>query len=169
MFQDNFEIVKTLGQEFKVVQEKLLEVIAKQNQELKTVSSELKTLKKKLWKNEIGSWMSQAEDLQGLPFLFLGLTGYESDEIKDIASHLQKTKPGFYFIISHIDSRYSIFASLSQEFKSLLNLKKLSSYLKANYNIQSGGSELSIQGGSIELPDNLKEIINEAYFSEQFK
>lgn len=107
LFQQSFNTVKALSQEFKVQQEEVIDAFNKQKELIKKMQLELKQLKKQAVNNQIPQWLEKAELVNEIPFLFLAIKDTSHDELKDIAQTLATKKPGFYFLTSNADQRIS--------------------------------------------------------------
>ncbi len=150
LFQDNFDTVKSLSQEFKVPQEKVLDAIEKQKEQVKLLNSQLKNLKTKLYKYQIPDLISKVKNIDNtdLPFLYINLDdNLNNNDLKNMALELDKIKPGFYFIVNNAGNNKAIFlALLSDKLCPLIDLKELSIFLKSK-NISGGSKGNIIQGG----------------------
>lgn len=156
LFQETFETVKSLSQDFKVKRDEVLDAIHKQQDTLKELHHQVKQLKKHLWQSQLPRWEQEVTLIGTLSTLFLQLDGFANDELRDIATHLQSKKPGFYFLVSADGDRTSFFASLAPQFKDAINLKNFGSWLNEAHQLRGGGSPLSIQGGGSKIDAQLK-------------
>ena len=160
LFQNSFNTVKTLSQEFKVKRKEVLEHVHKQKEQLKQLQLHIKQLKKQTWQAQLPQWQKNIETINGIPFLYLALKNMGQEELREIATHLSQKKPGFYFLISTTDNRILFYSSLSKEFESRLNLKDFASWLKEEYGLRGGGPKNTLQGGGAKfdakLGDDLK-------------
>jgi alanyl-tRNA synthetase len=161
LFQENYGLVKKLSQEFKVQPHEVLSAINKQKDQLKVLQAEVKQLKKQAFETQVPTWLSQTEMVGKIPFLFLELPEASGEELKELATHLQKQKPGFYFLISSTDAKSSFMAALSQEFAAMVNLKNFQAWLQENLGIRGGGSAQSLQGGGPRLEKSWQEKIKQ--------
>ena len=161
LFQESFAITKELSREFKVTKEQILDAINKQKEALKQAQTQIKQLRKSMWKTEIGKWIEGVATIGVVPFLFLNLDDYSAEELKEIATELNKKKPGFYFLISNLSDKSVFYAYLDPVFKDKLNMKNFSSWLKDGAGLQGGGSETHLQGGGAKTTKNLEEKIKE--------
>jgi alanyl-tRNA synthetase len=134
LFQNNFDIVKTLSQEFKVPQDKILDSVNKQKEQIKLLNNELKKLKAKTYKNQISDFIKNIEHLEenNIPFLYINLEdNLTNNDLKDLALELNKTKPGFYFIVNNLeDDRATFLGIISEQLSSKVNLKGLAHFMK---------------------------------------
>ncbi len=146
-FQKSFNIVKSLGQEFKVQSDEILDAVAKQKEQLKSAQQEIKAYKKQIYKQMLPEWVKQAQDINSVPFIYLELDNASSEDLRNVATDLLKSKSGLHFVVSLQQPRSSFLATISPEYSSKVNLKEFSSWL-ASQGIQGGGKANSIQGGA---------------------
>jgi alanyl-tRNA synthetase len=154
LFQETFNTVKHLSQEFKVKPQEVIATVEKQQEELKQLQSKLNKLKKEAWINQIPTWLDKVENINNIPFLFLLLKDYENSELKEIATILLSKKPGIYFIASN-NGTSSFICTISPQFKDKLNTKEFSSFLKKEANLTGGGKD-NIQGGGPKIESDLE-------------
>jgi len=151
LFQDSFDIIKNLSQEFKVPQDKVLSSVNKQKEQVKLLNTEIKKLKSKLYKYQVPSFLEKIEYIEdiNMPFLYLNLDdSLNNNDLRDIALELNKTKPGFYFIVNNLEDNKAIFLGIiSEQFSSKINLKKLVNFLKSK-DMNGGAKDNIIQGGA---------------------
>lgn len=164
LFQHDFDIVKKLGQEYKVQSHELIDAIEKQREQLKEAFSTIKKLKKETIKGQISEWLTEVREVNKMPFGFFVLDNYSVDELKDITITMAQQKPGFYFLISCDDNRCSFFSMVSEQFISNIDLKALSSLLKDNFGLRGGGKTGQLQGGgpvvdAAKLENSIKQLI----------
>lgn len=158
LFQNSFNTVKSLTQEFKVTPDLVLDAVKKQKEQLKTVQTQVKELKKQLTKLNIPQWISKVEQINSVPFLYINLSDASADELKDIAQELNKAQEGLYFITAPSESRTSFFASIGPKLASKINMKDFANWLKEQ-GLQGGGSGTNLQGGAQQLDANLENKI----------
>lgn len=147
LFQENFDTVKTLSQEFKVQLHEVKHAVEKQREQLKDAQNTIKKLKKESWKAQLPTWLASVKEINDIPFGFLALQDYGADELKDIALKLAEQKPGFYFMLSCQEDRCSLFSLLSDQFASQVDLKAFSAWLKDSFGLRGGGKKGILQGG----------------------
>lgn len=157
LFQDSFTTVKALSQEFKVLPEEVLHAIKKQKDSIKLLHTELKDIKKQLRSYQVPNWLSKIETVNNMPFLYIEILNTAPEELRDIATELIKTKPGFYFIVARAEPRSSFVAMWASEFKTKIDAQKLAMWLK-EHNIQGGGSGTAIQGAG-HVKKDLRQLI----------
>jgi len=141
LFQECYNTVKTLSQEFKVKREEVLESVIKQRDQLKITQNETRLLKKEFWRTQLPQWATQAETVNSMPALVLALKDYGADELKEIANSLQQKQPGFYFVISATDDKSNFVITLDPKFASSLDLKNFGSWLKDTLGLRGGVSQ----------------------------
>ncbi|MCL4361635.1 alanine--tRNA ligase [Candidatus Dependentiae bacterium] len=151
LFQNDFAIVKTLCQEFKVTQDKVLDFVEKQKEQLKLLQTQVNQLRKKMWKAELQTWQKQIENISSVPTLILLLEDYSIPELKDIATELLSVNPGLYFLMSNSGDKSVYYSAVSPMYSSIVNLQDLNKFLKENLKLQGGGSATNIQGGGPKL------------------
>lgn len=159
LFQESYDTVKALSQEFKLKREDVLSGVLKLRDQLKTAQHELRQLKKELWHAQLPAWIAQVEMVNGIPALVLTLNDFAPDELKEISNTLQQKQPGFYFVISATDEKSNFIATLDPQFVSRLNLKNFAAWLKDGKGLRGGASQNSLQGGGGKFDANLKHDI----------
>jgi len=160
LFQEDFNAIKQLSQEFKIKPEEVVETVLKYKEQLRELQLSLSKLKKQSWQSEINNWVSKVEEINGIPFLFLGLEGFESSDIKEMLTALMNKKPGFYFIISNLDSASVFISSISPNFAQKVNFKDFGLWLKEECSIKGGGKDI-LQGGGPRFDKSLEGKIKE--------
>lgn len=146
LFQDDFNTVKALSQEFKVPAPDVLIAVKKQKEQLRTAQQAIKDLKKELYKTQMPNWISKIQLFKEVPFLYLELEHIAPDELKDITQDMMKMEPGLYFVAAKTPERSSFLVTLAPKFKDKIDLKEFSSWLKQQ-GVQGGGKDNTIQGG----------------------
>jgi len=159
LFQDSFNTVKKLSQEFKVQKEDVLGMVEKQKEQLKKLQSKIKQLKKESLKSNLATWATSTKEINSIPFLFLQLEDYANDQMREIVATLSDKTPGFYFLISSINGKNLFLATVSKEFMKQIDLKKFAAFLKEKHNLRGGGSATTIQGGAPTIDKKLQESI----------
>ena len=167
LFQQDFNIVKQLCQDFKIQTEQVLEAVNKQKDLLKTTQAQVKQLKKQLLSKEIPSWLNKLEKISNVNFLFLKLDNYDISELRDIAQELTSKKPGLYFVVSAVENKPVVVSSISKDLKNSFNMKNFALWLKEQ-GINGGGSDVSFQGSASSLEINLEDKIKK-YLQENIK
>ncbi|MDP3889284.1 MAG: alanine--tRNA ligase-related protein, partial [bacterium] len=161
LFQQTYNTIKTLSQEFKVKREEVLDTVLKQKEQINALQQEVKALKKLVWHAQLPIWEQQIKTIKDLPFLLVVLDQFENEQLREIANTLAQKQPGFYFVISSHDNRSIFLGHLSAQFITYLNLKNFASWLKEKHSLQSGISNNTIQGGGGKFDPNLGEQMKE--------
>jgi len=161
LFQETFNTVKELSQEFSVKRPEVLHAVHKQKEELKALETELKQLKKQLWKSQLPLWQQQVETVGSVPFLFLQLNNVDNQELREIAQQLMQAKPGFYFLTSTVDGRALYLATLAPQLSNTINMKEFGAWLQDKASLRGGGSATSLQGGGPAISATLGASIAE--------
>lgn len=157
-YQDVYNTIKSLAQDFKTIPDKVIDAIEKQKTIVKNLQTELKNLKKQMVKHQISNWTANLETIKDIPFGYIALEETPADELKDIAQELLKAKPAFYMLVAKGAIRNSFALALSPQFESKVNFKNLTLYLK-ELGLQGGGSGNIILGGAQKINSNLADII----------
>ena len=161
LFQETFDTVKNLSQEFKVKRDEVIHAVHKQQELLKDIQTQIKHLKKQSWQSQLPVWQKEVATVGSIPTLCLQLTGLGNDELRDIAAYLQTKQPGFYFLVSADGDRSSFICSLAPQFKDALNLKNFGAWLNEHHELRGGGNPASLQGGGGKIKPRLKDEILE--------
>ncbi len=167
LFQETFNLAKSLSNEFKVKREEAFDAVMKQREQLRQLNTHVAQLKKQLLHAEMHDWEKQIEKIGAMPYLFIKRDNATHDELKDIVQLLQAKQPGFYFVVSVADSRPSFLAQLSPEFVNAVNLKNFAAWLNEKHGMRSGGSKNQLQGGGAKFDPNLDASIKEWIRREQ--
>lgn len=161
LFQQTHNTIKTLSQEFKVKRDEVLDSVLKQKEYVKDLQQEIKELKKQMWQIQLPMWEQQVTKINNMPFLFIALKQFESEQLREIANTLAQKQPGFYFVVSSLDDRSLFLAHLSEQFATHVNLKKFAAWLKDEHGLRGGGVKNTIQGGGAKFDANLGDRIKE--------
>jgi alanyl-tRNA synthetase len=149
LFQQTFDAVKNLSQEFKVQREQVLESVLKQKEQVRTAQAQIKQLKKQLIQTQLPLWEQQITTIEQIPFLFLQVQDYSNDEMKDVVGLLQAKKPGLYFVVNIVDGKPLFLGTLAPAYESKIDMRALSAWLKDTHGLRGGSTALSVQGGGI--------------------
>ena len=160
LFGESYDTIKTLAELFKAKPQQVLSAVQRQQKNLSEVQSELKSLKKQLWKSQIPTWTKQIDTSAPVPFLYLKVSDFSNEDLKHMCQELEKQTPGFYFLVSTQgnSTRISFLAHLSKEFSSKVDFKAFATFLKDECGLRGGGSATMIQGGGT-LKENLVKTI----------
>ncbi|CAN5160558.1 alanine--tRNA ligase [soil metagenome] len=160
LYQDVFATCKTLGQDFKVQREQILDAVNKLKEDYKQLQNEHKNLKKQSYQQQLGTWLEQIQTINGVAHLYQELKDATNEELKDLATQLANKKPGFYFLTSITDEKGTFLAFLSPTVKTI-DLKRFAEFLKDKHGIRGGGSGTILQGGAQQFDKTLKEDIKQ--------
>jgi alanyl-tRNA synthetase len=159
LMQENFNSIKTLSQEFKVKPEEVVATVQKQKEQLATYQTQLKSLKKELFKSHIPKWLEKIEEINSVPFLYLSLKNYAIDEMREITQQLQKQTPGFYMLISSAEDKSSFIASLAPQYEETIDMKAFAKWLQESVGLRGGGKKGILQGGGPRVTQDLGPLI----------
>jgi len=161
LFQDSFNTVKKLSQEFKVQREEVVANVLKQKDQIKNLQTQIKNLKKNLWQSQLPTWATALETIKGIPFLYLNLEQAAPDELKDIAAALDQRTPGLYMLTSATPSGMIYIAHLSPHLSNTFDMKKFGAWLQETQGLRGGGSKNSLQGGATQFNPSLGTAIKQ--------
>ncbi len=152
LFQESFDTVKALSQEFKVKQDEVATAVAKQQLHIKELLADIKKLKKELNTAQVPQMVQQIETIGSLPFLCALLTDTTNEELRDIAAQLNAKKPGLYFLANiQENNTFSFLCALAPQLSEKISLKDLATWLQKEQGIRGGGSATMLQGGGTQL------------------
>jgi len=152
LFQETFSTIKSLGEQYKVKPEEVGDAVAKQQEQYTRALRTIKQMRKQLLYAQITAWQNQVTLVNDIPFLFLSLQEYGNDDLKTICQEIEKTKPGFYFLLScDYANKFSFVGYVSKQFSDRVNLKKLSEQLQESCGLRGGGKPDLIQGGGVAI------------------
>ena len=167
LFQQSYNALKSLGQEFKVPVEQVLEAVKKQKEQLKNAQTAFKDVKKNLYTHLLPEWIKRIEKYGPLPFLFLSVKDATADDLRDLAQEFMKVQPGLYFLVAPSAARSFYFASIAPNLASHINFKEFAAWLKEQ-GLQGGGSGTTLQGGAPKIDLELEYAIKK-WLHEQVK
>lgn len=160
LFQETFNIIKNLSQEFKVKREQIVTTALKLKQQNKELHNEVKNLKKHVWHAQLLKDKENRAVVHDIPFLSVVLEGATNEDLRDIATELAKEQPGLYFLMSSIDNRCLFLGHLSAEYANKVDLQKCATWLKEKHGMHGGVAKNSIRGGGdtfdAHLGDHIK-------------
>jgi alanyl-tRNA synthetase len=156
LFQQDFDMIKQLSQEFKVQHNETLEAVLKQKDELKKTQTALKQTKQELLTTQVPTLLSSVETINGIPFGYIELHDVDGAGLRDFGTLLAGKKPGFYFVVSSNNDTSSFFAICSPVFESQLDLTALSTWLQSK-GLKGGGKKGTLQGGGLALANDFKQ------------
>jgi alanyl-tRNA synthetase len=157
-FQQDFNTVKKLSQEFKVQPTELIAAVAKQRDALKEAQNSAHKLKQQLYKLMIPQWLAQTELVGTMPYGYMTLEDVTAAELRDIAQSLLQAKPGLYLLIAPAEDRFSFMIVVAPEFAQTARLKEFAQKLK-DLGLKGGATDVAIQGGGTVVPAQLKETV----------
>jgi len=156
--QDTFNIVKDLSQTFKAKPEEVISAVCKQGEHLHQGQQQIKTLRQQLIAHKLPAWQKNITSVNGVPFLHMLLEGHSVDELKDMATTLNKKQPGFYLFASNFDEKSVFYAFIAPQYAHIVDIKKIATALK-NVGLQGGGKQESLQGGGPRLLHDLAHVL----------
>jgi len=159
LFQDNFRTVKSIGQLFKVQPDEVYETVVHQAELTKTLTKEVKQLKKLLVKYQIPELLNRITKVNNIPFLYLEQEDATIDELREIAQSLVQKQEGFYFVTSIVDNKRNFVAAISASLKDKVNLKELAELIEVQFQLRGGGSQTIIQGGGPLAKNKIEGIL----------
>ena len=146
-FQQDFGIVKKIGQDFKIKPDQIFTTIDSWHAKTKDLQKEISSLKSTVMKYQIPLWLQQVVMIGELPVLVLALKGSTVDDMRIVIQELQKQKPGLYVLLSTQDNKTAFVASVEKRFADTVVFSDLKSWLQKEYSLQGGGNNLMMQGG----------------------
>lgn len=161
LFQNTFNITKTLCQEFKVKREEIVDAMLEQKEHSKQLQNQIKQLKNQLWQTQLPEWERQITSLNGMPFLFLMVHDLSIDELRDIAQALNKKQPGFYCLISTTHNSSNFFILRDERYANTIDLQKLSTWLKEKHHLRGGVKNTILQGGGGKIESSLEDALKQ--------
>lgn len=160
LFQETFNTLKTLGQDFKVKREEVLDAVLKQKEHTRQLQHEIKQLRHELIAAQVPTWHNNTVTINTIPFLFLSIADMTQEDIRSIAAVLLQQKPGFYFIISTTNNQTIFYGLLAPEYTNTIDLKQFAELLKT-HGLRGGVIKNTIQGGGGIYPQHLEQEIKE--------
>jgi len=164
LFQETFNVVKTLSQDYKVKREEVLDVIDKQKEQLKIAQHEIKQLRSQVINAQIPVWQQSIEQVNKVPFLLVNIPDASAEDLRTIAAALEQKQPGFYFIVSTHGLQTIFYTLLSSQFLSTVDMKQFAAWLSTQ-GLRGGAAKNSIQGGggkyNPQLGDAIKQWLKE--------
>ncbi len=161
LFQQIHATIKKLSEEFKAKPEEILAAIKKLQQSHQEALTEIKQLKKQLIKANSSTWIKEMTTVGAIPLLYLELENMSNEDLKTLCQELEKTAPGFYFVVSKdtTTSSSSFLGYVSKKFQTVVNAKACFESIKTSHpELRGGGSPAMIQGSGI-LKEGLKNNI----------
>lgn len=146
LFQETFNTLKILSQDYKVKREDVLATINKQKEQLKIAQQETKQLRQQLVALQIPVMLEKIEYINNIPFLCIHDATMTLEEMRTMVTLLEQKQQGFYFVYNSSNNQTVFYALVSHQFLSTFDLKNFSIWLQS-YGLRGGISKNSIQGG----------------------
>jgi alanyl-tRNA synthetase len=157
-FQESYDIVKTVSQQFKTQPAELIDAIQEQQDKLKTTQQEAKKLRQQIYNLKISEWIAQVETINNIPFGYITIDIASGTELRDIGNQLMQKKPAFYFLESKTDGKSAFFAAMPKSMTEQVDLKTFASWLK-EHGYKGGGSATQLQGGAQQSETQIQQKI----------
>lgn len=146
-FQQDFGIVKKLGQDFKIKADQIFTTVDVWQAKLKEQQKEISALKLELMKHQVPAWLQQVVMIGEIPSLVLSVKDASIDDMRIAVQELQKQQPGFYVLFSVIDGKTAFVASIAKVFADTIVFAELKTWLSQEHGLQGGGNNIMMQGG----------------------
>ncbi|MBI2344759.1 alanine--tRNA ligase [Candidatus Dependentiae bacterium] len=162
LFQQDFNIVKKMSQDFKVKADQLFISVQNLQQKIKDQQKEISLVRAALIKFQISQWLQSVEMVRAVPILVFDARGYSAEDMRLICQELQKQKPGFYFLIANQEDKSVFVASVDKAFVEEIVFAELKPWLSSEFGLQGGGNNLVMQGGGsvINITEFKKKLIS---------
>lgn len=158
-YQQDFTIVKQLGQDLKVKPEGIMSAVEQLKASAKTLEHQVKQLQKEKLVAQIPHMLDKTLTLHGMPFGYFTVRDSSVDLVRDALALMQQKKQGFYFMIFEQGGKKMFVAQVGNNFAQKINLQNFKTWLEKEYSIKGGGSATMLQGG---LPVNLDQNFEQA-------
>ncbi len=160
LFQDTFNTIKILSNEYKVKKEDVLEAIIKQKDQLKTVQQELKICRQQFISSQVPLMLQAIQNINDIPFLCVYDANISTEDMRLMVTLLEQKQPGFYFVYNFVNNRVLFYSSVSSELSDKVNMKQFGAWLETK-GLSGGGGKNSIQGGGNTFDPQLGIAIKE--------
>ncbi len=159
LFQQTFNCVKKLGEDFKVKFDEVYDAVKRSQEQYQDLLNQNKQLRKQLIKSQVVEWQNQIKTVGKTPFLFLKFEDIGNQDIKTICQDLEKHKPGLYFIVNKTkySDKFTFMAYKSKKSDCKVCLKLLSEFFKNKLNLRCGGNDEMVQGGGQDAIEQLEQ------------
>lgn len=154
-FQNDFEIIKKIGQDFKIQSDQILSTVDSWHAKIKEQQKQIDTLQSVVIAAKIPAWIESAELIKGIPVAIINAQGYSIDQMRMIAQQLQSKKAGFYCLVNIEQTKTAFVASVDKQFADVIAFATLKPWLAQEFGLQGGGNNLIMQGGGAALDFNL--------------
>ncbi len=159
-FQQSFNCVKALSQEFKVKPSEVVETVEKQQAILRETQNHLAKFKKQLWQSQLDAWHKQVSTIKDIPVLSLVLSDFDANDLREIAQELNKKQAGLYVLVSNQANNISNFiCMLDKQYQDKMIFKDFVDKLNTNFGLRGGGKELAVQGGGPKVSKDFKDQV----------
>jgi alanyl-tRNA synthetase len=160
LFQETFNSIKSLSQDYKVKREEVLDAVIKQKEQLKIAQQEIKQLRQHLITAQIPTMLQSVQHINNIPFLCIYDVGMSAEDMRTLVNMLEQKQPGFYFIYSHglTHEPVSFYAAISSPLAHAIDMKKFGAWLQTQ-GLRGGGVKNSIQGGGEKFNPHLDDEI----------
>lgn len=155
LFQESYNTLKTLAQDFKVKQHEVVDAVERQKEQVKELSSEINRLQKQLIKSNVHEWVNAVKEVNGVPFAYIAVQDFDNAQLKDIAAALNAKKPGFYFLLSNSADKSNFYVQIDQGLTAKVDMQKLSTWLLEQFGLRGGGKGTTLQGGGPRIEVDL--------------
>lgn len=146
-FQQDFGIVKKLGQDFKVKSDQIFTFVDGLQNKIKEQQKETAALKSELMKLQVPQLLQQAKLIGQMPALILELKKVTIDDMRLMVQEMQKQKPGFYMLLSQLADKTMFVANVDKKYEQQVAFADLKAWLQKEYQLQGGGNNVMMQGG----------------------
>ncbi|MBM17539.1 MAG: alanine--tRNA ligase [Epsilonproteobacteria bacterium] len=153
-YQQDFSIVKQLGQDLKIKSDQIIDVVAQLQDQIRDLHKHIKNLKKEQWKQQLPTWLDKVTKVNGISYLALELDGYSVQDFREIAHSLQQKKPGFYFFIQNEGKKSTFLATVDKSVSTQVDMKKFKIDLQEKCSLRGGGNATTLQGGGPNVDSN---------------
>lgn len=159
-YQQSFNCVKALSQEFKVKPSEVVETIEKQQAILRETQNHLAKFKKQLWQSQLEAWHKQVSIIKDIPVLSLVLNDFDASDLREIAQELNKKQAGLYILVSNqINNNSSFICVLDKKYQDKMAFKDFVNKLNTNFGLRGGGKDLAVQGGGPKVSKDFKDLV----------
>lgn len=162
LFQETFNTMKTLSQDYKVKREDVLDSVGKQKEQLKNAQQEIKQLRQQLIVSHIPLMLEKAEQIKDVSFLFVEKNDMPIEDMRNLVALLEQKNPGFYFIYNHGQPHepVSFYTAISSQLSQLIDMKQFAVWLQTQ-GLRGGIAKNSIQGGGEKYNSDMAQVIKQ--------
>lgn len=160
LFQESYALSKDLSKEFKVKPTDIQQALKKQQEQLKTCTSRMKDLKKKVWQLSKPEWLKRLTDIQGIPFLYLPVLDAAPEELRDVTQELLKTQEGLFVLTAPTPERTTVFITVSPRYAEQIDLQQILQWLKEQ-GLSGGGSKTALQASAAYIDQSFVSAFQE--------